>query len=93
MSLSLSHWYPGSSGVFNCIDSGSLYPYLLLHNHFTENSSLDDRNAIICVNLDLPNFTLDFVSVSANEEEAVLNSYKLVKLLVLVLSMISFLKN
>ena len=31
MSLSLSHWYPGSIVVLDCIDSWSLHPYLLLH--------------------------------------------------------------
>ena len=30
MSLSLSHWYPGSGVVLDCIDSRSLHPYLLL---------------------------------------------------------------
>ena len=29
VSLSLSHWYPGSGVVLDCIDSWSLYPYLL----------------------------------------------------------------
>ena len=29
MSLSLSHWYPGSGVVLVCIDSWSLHPYLL----------------------------------------------------------------
>ena len=29
VSLSLSHWYPGSGVVLNCIDSCSLHPYLL----------------------------------------------------------------
>ena len=29
VSLSLSHGYPGSGVVLYCIDSGSLYPYLL----------------------------------------------------------------
>ena len=29
VTLSLSHWYPGSGVVLNCIDSGSLHPYLL----------------------------------------------------------------
>ena len=28
VSLSLSHWYPGSGMVLDCIDSWSLYPYL-----------------------------------------------------------------
>ena len=30
MSLSLSHWYPGSGVVLDCVDSLSLHPYLLL---------------------------------------------------------------
>ena len=29
MSLSLSHWYPGSGVVLDCIDSWCLHPYLL----------------------------------------------------------------
>ena len=29
VSLPLSHWYPGSGVVLDCIDSGSLHPYLL----------------------------------------------------------------
>ena len=29
VSLSLSHWYPGSDVVLDCIDSWSLHPYLL----------------------------------------------------------------
>ena len=29
VSLSLSHWYPGSGEVLDCIDSWSLHPYLL----------------------------------------------------------------
>ena len=29
VSLSLSHWYPGSGVVLDCIDSISLHPYLL----------------------------------------------------------------
>ena len=30
VSLSLSHWYPGSGVVLDCIDSWSLQPYLLV---------------------------------------------------------------
>ena len=30
VSLSLSHWYPGSGVVLDCIDFWSLHPYLLL---------------------------------------------------------------
>ena len=29
VNLSLSHWYPGSGVVLDCIDSWSLHPYLL----------------------------------------------------------------
>ena len=32
VSLSLSHWYPGSGVVLDCIDSWSLHHYLLLLN-------------------------------------------------------------
>ena len=32
VSLSLSHWYPGSGVVLDCIDSWSLHPYLLSHS-------------------------------------------------------------
>ena len=31
VSLSLSHWYPGSGVVLDCIDSWSLHPYLPWH--------------------------------------------------------------
>ena len=33
LSLSLSHWYPGSGVVLDCIDSKSLHSYLLLLNN------------------------------------------------------------
>ena len=33
VSLSLSHWYPGSGVVLDCIDSWSLHHYLLLQSH------------------------------------------------------------
>ena len=32
VSLLLSHWYPGSDVVLDCIDSWSLHPYLLLYS-------------------------------------------------------------
>ena len=35
VSLSLSHWYPGSGVVLDCIDSCSLHPYLLYLPYFT----------------------------------------------------------
>ena len=34
VSLLLSHWYPGSGVVLDCIDSWSLHPYLLWKNVF-----------------------------------------------------------
>ena len=49
VSLSLSHWYPGSGMVLDCIDSWSLHPYLLpkevtfIHNH----SNLKKENHLI----------------------------------------------
>ena len=36
VSLSLSHWYPGSGVVLDCIDSGSLHPYLLCYHFLTK---------------------------------------------------------
>ena len=41
VSLSLSHWYPGSGVVLDCIDSRSLQPYLLCHLLITFANSLD----------------------------------------------------
>ena len=38
VSLSLSHWYPGSGVVLDCIDSWSLHPYLLLFCNFSSAS-------------------------------------------------------
>ena len=46
VSLSLSHWYPGSGVVLDCIDSLSLQPYLL-RNNFNSLSKL----LRYCVNL------------------------------------------
>ena len=34
VNLSLSHWYPGSGVVLDCIDSWSLHPYLLWLHRF-----------------------------------------------------------
>ena len=34
VSLSLSHWYPGSGVVLDCIDSWSLQPYYFNHNNY-----------------------------------------------------------
>ena len=46
VSLSLSHWYPGSGVVLDCIDSRSLHPYLLC-NHF----NWEERNIVDCYTL------------------------------------------
>ena len=35
MSLSLSNWYPGSGVVLDCIDFGSVHPYLLYSERIT----------------------------------------------------------
>ena len=40
VSLSLSHWYPGSGVVLDCIDFWSLHPYLLL--------SIDEMVRALC---------------------------------------------
>ena len=37
VSLSLSHWYPGSGVVLDCIDSWSLHHYLLLFRNYWDN--------------------------------------------------------
>ena len=39
VSMSLSHWYPGSGVVLDCINSGSLHPYLL--REFADNKGAD----------------------------------------------------
>ena len=38
VNLSLSHWYPGSGLVLDCIDSWSLHPYLLSYHIFILNN-------------------------------------------------------
>ena len=40
VSLSLSHWYPWSGAVLDCIDSWSLHPYLL------KKATVDDKKQI-----------------------------------------------
>ena len=40
VSLSLSHWYPGSGVVLDCIYSWSLHPYLLCRNIYSLQDSL-----------------------------------------------------
>ena len=46
VSLSLSHWYPGSGVVLDCIDSWLLHPYLLQMRYFYI-WLLDDRTCQI----------------------------------------------
>ena len=45
VSLSLSHWYPGSGVVLDCIDSWSLHPYLLC-NHL---DGEERAGALLCL--------------------------------------------
>ena len=56
MSLSLSHWYPGSGVVLDCIDSWSLHPYLLF---FTLSCSLfsieNSRNYLFIATIQICN--------------------------------------
>ena len=64
VSLSLSHWYPGSGVVLDCIDSWSLHHYLLLKKsvntscwrHYQENLKLfcGVTYATWCYTLTLP---------------------------------------
>ena len=43
VSLSLSHWYPGSVVILDYINSWSLHPYLLCHFVFSSKSLLSFR--------------------------------------------------
>ena len=47
VSLSLSHWYPGSVVVLDCIDSWSLHPYLLLKCRFLSSLTLNLDTKVI----------------------------------------------
>ena len=51
----------------------------LLNNYFTERSSLGDSNATLAVDLDLSDFTLNSISVTAKEVEAKLKSLQIGK--------------
>ena len=46
VSLSLSHWYPGSGVVLDCIDSWSLHPYLLWMSKYDMRSDIECQNSI-----------------------------------------------
>ena len=46
VSLSLSHWYPGSGVVLDCIDSWSLHPYLLWDDLYISFSLPSNRTII-----------------------------------------------
>ena len=41
VSLSLSHWYPGSDMVLDCIDSWTLHPYLLWNAMYILSAGMD----------------------------------------------------
>ena len=47
VSLSLSHWYPGSGVVLDCIDSWSLHPYLLCSIYLTWSMEIGNREWFI----------------------------------------------
>ena len=55
VSLSLSHWYPGSGVVLDCIDSWSLHHYLLLlcYNKCT---CINIKLTFVLLNLDISRF-------------------------------------
>ena len=46
----------------------------ILNDYFTEQSSLDDSNANLPADLNIPEFTLNSVSITANEVESVLKA-------------------
>ena len=46
VSLSLSHWYPGSGVVLDCIDSWSLHLYLLPYLYSNNSHSNMDQSAL-----------------------------------------------
>ena len=49
VSLSLSHWYPGSGVVLDCIDSWSLQPYLLLCQIFYSKKGLQTKRPAVTI--------------------------------------------
>ena len=53
VSLSLSHWYPGSGVVLDCIDSWSLQSYLLLLN-YTSTRSIYNTSTVHTIIFNLP---------------------------------------
>ena len=44
----------------------------MLNGYFTEQSSLDDSNANLPADLNIPDFTLNSISITANEVESFL---------------------
>ena len=46
----------------------------ILNDYFTEQSSLDDSNENLPADLNIPDFTLNYISVTANEVESVLKA-------------------
>ena len=60
VSLSLSHWYPGSGVVLDCIDSWSLQPYLLVVTCL-------ERAVLLCVVFSCVTITFPFVYWSTSE--------------------------
>ena len=48
----------------------------ILNDYFTEQPSLDDSNANVPADLNIPDFTLNSISITANEVESVLKALK-----------------
>ena len=66
---------------------------ILNYYYFTDQSSFDDRNANLLADLNIPDFSLNTISLTANEVESVLKALQTGKALVLTLSIIEFLKS
>ena len=64
-----------------------------MHDYFTDQSSFDDRNANLPEDLNIPDFSLNSISITTNEVESVLKALQTGKALVLTLSIIEFLKS
>ena len=68
VSLLLSHWYPGSGVVLDCIDSCSLHPYLLCiiiagPTQHCRNNTINNKEILQCC-FDLAYFHAPFLGIS-----------------------------
>ena len=72
--MPLSHLinlHPSPLSVNGNIYSDNTAKANISNDHFTEQSSFDDRNANLHADLDIPDFTLISISIAANEVESV----------------------